>query len=356
MYLQLTTFFGILCALAMQDGADPRPIDDMKRHPFLFAGAWDMQNPMISLKQVSDGSIIFSENRLSYTKAKVDVVAATRKNGTPTHVSEQYVPDKSPGRVQAYEDVTMQSTGLLVMALTSSAMAIYPGRSHTWYYSAPASTEIHSIQTIAKDRVLVMQNGTPAKALIFDTKQDRLLKEIVIPTNVKAAHDMFRHVRMTRTGTLLVPHLAENKVCEYDMNGKLIWSVTAPSPWHAERLANGNTLIAGDWHHYAREVNPKGRIVWEFSQKDMPGVPLGNIHTASRLANGNTILSFWFKANQDTLNWPGRLQMLELTQDKKPVWAISSWQTAGEGGYLGPPNTIQLIDQAVPDENVYIEK
>ena len=30
----------------------------------------------------------------------------------------------------------------------------------------------------------------------------------------------------------------------------------AKSPWQAVRLPNGNTLIAGDWSRYAREVNP----------------------------------------------------------------------------------------------------
>jgi len=191
--------------------------------------------------------------------------------------------------------------------------------------------------------------------MIFDTLTNKLLKEVKIPTTVKNAHDQFRHIRMTRTGTLLIPHLSENKVCEYDLNGKLLWSIKALSPWHAERIANGNTLIAGDWNHYAREVNSKGKTVWEFTQKDIPGRVLGNIHMATRLSNGNTLLCFWFPNTPSTLEWPGMLQALEVTPGKRIAWALTSDQTSGQE-YLGPFNTIQLLDQAVPDENVYVDR
>jgi len=59
----------------------------------------------------------------------------------------------------------------------------------------------------------------------------------------------------------------------------------ASQEWH--------TLIAGDWSRYAREVNPQGNTVWEFTQADVPEEKLGNIQTASRLANGNTVMCCW---------------------------------------------------------------
>jgi hypothetical protein len=46
---------------------------------------------------------------------------------------------------------------------------------------------------------------------------------------------------MTKAGTLLVPHLGENKVVEYDLDGKVLWSVPAKSPWRAIRLKSGNS-------------------------------------------------------------------------------------------------------------------
>ena len=102
-----------------------------------------------------------------------------------------------------------------------------------------------------------MRNGNPAQAMIFNTAKGNIEKEIPIPTTVTGTHGQFRHIRMTKTGTLLVPHLGENKVVEYDLDGKVLWSVPAKSPWQAVRLKSGNTLIAGDWSRYAREVSPR---------------------------------------------------------------------------------------------------
>jgi len=345
-----------LGVVEIQDTKVPLAIDDLRRHPILIAGHWDVHSQIASLKQISDGYVSFAETRFDRTQLRGYIDATSRTKGIPNSTTTVRVESPYPGMPQEYEDVTLETNGILIMAVTSVATVIYPGRQYTWSYFAAPKTEIHSIQYIGKDRVLVMQNGTPAKALIFDTKNDKLLRAVVIPTTVKEPHDMFRHVRMTRAGTLLVPHLAENKVCEYDISGKLLWSVQAPSPWHAERLDNGDTLIAGDWHHYAREVNPTGKTVWEFSQKDLPSMPLGNIHTANRLSNGNTVLSFWFEPTRGALDWPGKPLVLELTPEKQIVWAVSSWQHPAMGDYLGPANAIQLLDQAVPNENVYVDR
>src|SRR5450432_499956 len=78
-------------------------------------------------------------------------------------------------------------------------------------------------------------------------------------------HGQFRHIRMTKAGTLLVPHMSEGKVVEYDLDGNVLWSVAAKSPWQAIRLDNGDTLIAGDASRYAREVNLKGETAREFT-------------------------------------------------------------------------------------------
>jgi hypothetical protein len=48
---------------------------------------------------------------------------------------------------------------------------------------------------------------------------------------------------MQPDGRVLVPHNAENKVVEYDAQGREVWSVTVPRPVAAVRLPNGNTLV-----------------------------------------------------------------------------------------------------------------
>ncbi len=121
------------------------------------------------------------------------------------------------------------------------------------------------------------------------------------------------------------PLLSENKVVEYTLDGKEIWSVNAKSPWSAIRLHNGNTLISGDWSKYTREVNMKGETVWELTQADVP-FTLYNNQTANRLANGNTVISNWCAGNPKPEEWKGTVQVFEVTPDKKVVWALSSWE------------------------------
>jgi hypothetical protein len=137
------------------------------------------------------------------------------------------------------------------------------------------------------------------------------------------------------------------KVIEYDRNWKEIWSCDAPSVWHAVRLENGNTLISGNQHASAREVNPRGETVWEVKDGDLPGIKLLGVHEVIRLANGNTILTNWCAGFQnDKALWPKTAQLVEVTPDKKIVWILSQWKNPD----LGPVSCIQLLDEPGRDE------
>ena len=285
------------------------------QHPFLYAGEWDTRKPLEqSIFVVRDGKVAWQ-----YTM--------------PLRTAS--------GGVQEFDDATLLSNGNIIFSRMSGAGMLSPEKKMLWEYPAPTGTEIHSCQSIGKDRVLLMRNGNPAQAMIVDTASGKVEREIPIPTKVTGTHGQFRHIRMTKAGTLLVPHLGENKVVEYDLDGKALWSVEAKSPWHAVRLKTGNTLIAGDWSRYAREVNPKGETVWEFTQADLPGFKMGNVQTACRLANGNTVLCLWIAGDNDASHWPGTVQVLEVTPAKQVVWALSSWSDPD----LGPATSIQLLDE-----------
>jgi hypothetical protein len=187
--------------------------------------------------------------------------------------------------------------------------------------------------------------------MIINTAANKILKEILIPTTTTSTHGQFRHVRITRNSTIIVPQLSENKVVEYTLEGKVVWSVNAKSPWSAIRLHNGNTLISGDWSSYTREVNMKGETVWEITQADVP-FKLFNNQTANRLANGNTIISNWCAGNNKTEEWAGTVQVFEVTPDKKIVWELSSWNNPD----LGPNTYIQLLDEPGNPDNGELQR
>ena len=66
----------------------------------------------------------------------------------------------------------------------SGAGMVSPDKKILWEYHAPPGTEVHSCQSIGKDRVLIMRNGNPAQAMIFNTATNTLEKTIPIPTTV----------------------------------------------------------------------------------------------------------------------------------------------------------------------------
>jgi hypothetical protein len=233
----------------------------------------------------------------------------------------------------------------------SGAGIITPDKKKIWEFECPKGTESHSCQPIGKDSVLMALNGNPAKVLIINTAANKILKEILIPTATTNTHAQFRHVRITQNGTIIVPQLAENKVVEYTLEGKEVWSVHAKSPWSAIRLHNGNTLISGDWSGYTREVNMKGDTIWELTQADVP-FKLFNNQTANRLANGNTVICNWCAGNPKMEEWAGTVQVFEVTPNKKVVWALSSWENPD----LGPSTYIQLLDEPGNSDNGELQR
>jgi len=144
---------------------------------------------------------------------------------------------------------------------------------------------------------------------------------------------------MTPAGTYLIAHFNVGKVIEYNKQWDSIWSMDAPSTWGAVRLENGNTLISGNQHGYVREVNAAGAIVWEINKDDLPGFPLYTVHGVARLSNGNTLFSNWggFLRKED---WNKVVQVIEVTPEKKVVWALYQWKDPD----LGPSSCVQVLD------------
>lgn len=291
--------------------ATPLPGNGLARHPFLYCGEWDTRRPVQTMYVVRGGKVTWSYS-----------------------ISNQ----------EELDDCTMLSNGNIVFSRKSGASEITPDSKIVWNYQAPPGTEVHTALPLGTDRVLIMQNGNPAKLMIIQKASGKVEKELTLPTaHPEKVHGQFRHVRMTAAGTFLVAHLDLGKVVEYDAKGAPIWSVEAPSAWAAVRLKNGNTLISGNQHGYVREVNAKGEVVWEINKNDLPGIPLYTVQEVSRLANGNTLINNWSGSLKRDA-WPAVVQLIEVTPDKKVVWALRDWDT------LGPASSTQLLDEpGVPE-------
>lgn len=282
------------------------PGKGMKQHPFLYCGEWQRRSTTDqTMYIVRDGKIAWS-----YANPLKGELG----------------------------DCSMLSNGNIVFSRQFGASEITPDKKIVWNYDAPPGTEIHTAYPIDDSRVLIMQNGNPAKLLVINKRSNKMEKELTLPTKSSSAHGQFRHIRVTSAGTFLVAHLDLGKVAEYDQRGNELWSVAAPSAWAAVRLKNGNTLISGNQYGYVREVNHKGETVWEINKDDLPGIPLYTVQEVSRLANGNTLINNWV-GSVPTTEWSNIVQLIEVTPDKKVVWALRDWTV------LGPASSTQLLDE-----------
>jgi HEAT repeat protein len=76
-------------------------------------------------------------------------------------------------------------------------------------------------------------------------------------------------IDITPKGTILVAQ-NDNTVMEYDQDGKVVWQAkTSPNPTTASRLANGHTLVCSYNVSSVTELDQSGRVVWEY--KAPPG-------------------------------------------------------------------------------------
>ncbi|MEO8416723.1 MAG: PQQ-binding-like beta-propeller repeat protein [Ginsengibacter sp.] len=294
----------------------------MKQHDFLYAGEW--QNSSFKDQQmfiVKDGKIVWS-----YTM---------------------------PWEGE-YGDTTLLSNGDILFSHFHGASEVTPNKKIVWNYDAPANCEIHTCQPLGNDKVFMMLNMVPAKAIIMNKKENAIVKELTIPTGGTATHGMFRHCRYTKEGTFLMAHMDMGKVIEYDSTGKAIWSVDAPSAWAAIRLKNGNTLISGNQNGYVREVNKKGKIVWEFTKEDAEkqGVKIYTVQQVERLANGNTVITNWNGGNLSKGEEDHLAQIVEVTPNKKIVWVLSQWNNPN----LNRASGIQILGEKGIVENGDLER
>ena len=295
---------------------DKLPGKGLLQHNFLYAGEWDTRRDTQTIYRIQNGKVTWTWS---------------------IPIKDQH------GQLSEFSDIHQLSNGNVLYACKTGAAEVTPGRKIVWSYECPTGTECHSAQPIGLDKVFLCRNGTPAKVLLINKKTGMIEMEHEVPTarpdDPKSVHGQFRNIRITKAGTYLLAHLNMGKVIEYDKDWKPILTVDAPSAWAAVRLQNGNTLISGNQHGYVREVNGKGEIVWELNKDDLSGFPLYTVHQVARLANGNTIICNWGGVLRKE-DWDKVVQLIEVTPDKKIVWALHQWKDPD----LGPASCIQILD------------
>jgi len=239
-------------------------------------------------------------------------------------------------------DAVLMGNGNVLFAHQFGVTLINRDKKVLWNYDAPDGFEVHTAQPIGNEHVVFVQNGNPAKVFVINIRTNKVEKEFSIPFK-STTHGQIRHARLTQRGTLLVAHMDLGKVCEYDIDGNQLSSIDVPGVWSAVPLKNGNILVTSNLG-FVKEMTSAGDSVWNCSLKDIQGYTINNPQLALRLSNGNTLINNWF--NQwgntfDPANAP--VQAIEITPEKKIVWALRSWIAPLN---LGPSTTIQILNDA----------
>lgn len=156
----------------------------------------------------------------------------------------------------------------------------------------------------------------------------KIVKEArILPEGKDGGHAFMRNARQLPNGNYLAAMYGQQKVIEYDPQGKPVWEAAAPGGAHtAVRLPNGNTLItiADRIKGEAKviEVDKAGKTVWALTNQDLPDAPLKFIAGVHRLPNGNTVVCNWLGHGQ-----LGKApHLIEVTPDKKVVWTYANHQ------------------------------
>ena len=195
----------------------------------------------------------------------------------------------------------------------------------------PVGHEVHTAAPIGKDRVLYIENGDPNAMLrvvniVTGVVEKEFPLDVAKPVSV---HGQFRHARLTANGTLLVAHMGQGKVVEYDADGHVAWSFPGLGPWSANPLPNGNVLITDRLG--VREVTRRGDTVWNWKPADAPDYKFSGLQQAWRMPNGNTVINNWVNEwnygdrENHPQDAPGSVQAIEVTPAKKVVWALRVW-------------------------------
>lgn len=317
--LLLLITYSTLVAQHTPKRVSPLPGKGLHQHDFLYTGEWEYRKPIQTIYLIRNGKVKWTYD----------------------------IPFKdSTGTMEELGDATMRANGNIVFCRKVGASEVTPDKKIIWNVNAPPGTEIHSVQAIGLERTMYVINGSPAIGRVVHIKTGKIEREFTLPTGKPRAHLQFRRVRLLESGNVLAAHLDSNLVAEYDKSGKVVWSFTCRSPWSASRLKNDHTLISS-YHHTISEVNSKGEVVWELNQSDIPEIQLFITQAAERLPNGNTVIANWLGADvKDAKDWPGTIQLIEVTPDKKVVWALSEWKDPD----LGPASSFQLLNPNVLDK------
>jgi hypothetical protein len=152
-----------------------------------------------------------------------------------------------------------------------------------------------------------------------------------------AGHSNMRSLFATPQQTVLVAHIGDSTVREYDFEGALVREFAVRGlAFQGKRLANGNTLVSHE--KGLTEFDASGKVLRDVMPEDMPSVGLTFGSSVARLPNGNTVMGNWFGHRGK-----GGVALFELNPEMKVVWQLPKGVMGSVGAFS--PVSVEILER-----------
>jgi hypothetical protein len=197
-----------------------------------------------------------------------------------------------------------QPTGVREITSRGDTVFDYVSKSH----------QVFGCDRLENGNTLVAEQD-PCQAVEVNAKGE-VVHVTPLTTHVKGFHLQVRNIHKLPNGNILAAHEGEGAVREVDPQGKVVWEYTGvTNTGEAQRLANGNTLICCGTQKRLIEVTPDKQIVWEFKAEDAPELNVTWVSSVQQLKSGNLLVGNFIRGQEGK-----GAHAFEVTRDKKVVW------------------------------------
>lgn len=187
-------------------------------------------------------------------------------------------------------------------------------RGETVFDYVSNSHQVFGCERLANGNTLVAEQD-PCQALEVNAKGETV-HTTPLTTSVKGFHLQVRNVHKLPNGNILAAHEGEGAVREVDPSGKVVWEYTGvTNTGEAIRLSSGNTLICCGTQKRLIEVTPEKTVAWEFKAEDAPELNLTWVSSVQILKNGNFLVGNFLRGQEGK-----GAHAFEVNRDKQIVW------------------------------------
>jgi outer membrane protein assembly factor BamB len=158
------------------------------------------------------------------------------------------------------------ANGNTFIVTDSQLLEVDPTGHEVFKYSRPNGDRIMKASKLANGEIACLTTTPPNVAPAADhvVRLDARGKELSSFPLSLGVRLFGGRIQMLPTGRVLVPQNGDNKVVEYDAQGKKVWEVPVEQPIAAWRLANGHTLVTSMAQNRAIEFDRVGHEVWQY--------------------------------------------------------------------------------------------